>query len=89
MFFDYPHSYFLHLQEKNGKSAGKGWDFMKRPEMTDAVKMDLELLQMRGVLNPKQRFKTSTMKVSSSKVERFLLCIAYGTSPFFKLCIFV
>ena len=59
----------LCVQKK--KTAGKGWDFLSQPEMTEEVKRDLELLQMRGVLNPKQRFKTNTMKVSVLLVLKY------------------
>ncbi|CAL4070830.1 unnamed protein product, partial [Meganyctiphanes norvegica] len=45
------------------KTAGSGWNNMKAPEITPEVQRDLEILQMRGVLNPKRHYKNSDMKV--------------------------
>lgn len=45
------------------KTKGPGWFNMKAPELTEEVKRDLEVLQMRSVLDPKRHFKSTDMKV--------------------------
>lgn len=45
------------------KTSGSGWYNMKAPEITPEVQRDLEVLQMRGVLNPKRHYKNSDMKI--------------------------
>lgn len=52
----------INLQKKRAKTAGKGWDYMEAPELTPDVENSIELLKMRGIMNPKQKFKTSHMK---------------------------
>lgn len=49
-------------KKKRAKTAGKGWDYMQAPEMTPELEKSIELLKMRGIMNPKQKFKTSHMK---------------------------
>nr|XP_039269047.1 deoxynucleotidyltransferase terminal-interacting protein 2-like [Styela clava] len=44
-------------KEQQESSAGKDWFNMKPPEMTRDVKRDLEILRMRGVLDPKRFYK--------------------------------
>merc|ERR1711936_1381103 len=39
------------------KTKGSDWYDMKAPEMTDEVKRDLEVLQMRNALDPKRFYK--------------------------------
>ncbi|XP_018017897.1 uncharacterized protein LOC108674459 [Hyalella azteca] len=51
-------------REERQKTAGKGWDHMKAPEMTPEIANDIELLKMRGIIDPKQRFKSTHMKVT-------------------------
>jgi hypothetical protein len=46
-------------QKEREKSKGKGWFDMKAPEMTEELKNDLELMQMRGALDPKRFYKKS------------------------------
>ncbi|XP_042213750.1 uncharacterized protein LOC121860610 [Homarus americanus] len=45
------------------KTKGPGWYDMKAPELTEEVKRDLEVLQMRSVLDPKKHYKNRDMKV--------------------------
>ncbi|KAA0186822.1 hypothetical protein HAZT_HAZT000296, partial [Hyalella azteca] len=54
-------------REERQKTAGKGWDHMKAPEMTPEIANDIELLKMRGIIDPKQRFKSTHMKVGLHK----------------------
>lgn len=44
------------------KTKGPGWFNMKAPELTEEAKRDLEVLQMRSVLDPKRHYKND-MKV--------------------------
>ncbi|KAK4309308.1 hypothetical protein Pmani_019034 [Petrolisthes manimaculis] len=50
-------------RSERAKTKGPGWFNMKAPELTEEVKRDLEVLQMRSVLDPRRHFKTSDMKV--------------------------
>ena len=45
------------------KSKGSEWFGMKAPEMTEEVKRDLEILQMRGALDPKRFYKKNDRNV--------------------------
>jgi hypothetical protein len=51
----------LRRQERE-KTKGKDWFDMPAPEMTEERKLDLELLQMRGALDPKRFYKRSDMR---------------------------
>uniref|UniRef100_A0A0N5C9C8 Fcf2 domain-containing protein n=1 Tax=Strongyloides papillosus TaxID=174720 RepID=A0A0N5C9C8_STREA len=42
------------------ETAGKGWFDMKSPEMTEEIKRDLEVIQMRGALDPKAHYKKNS-----------------------------
>jgi len=44
------------------QTLGKKWYHMRPPEMTDEVKRDLEVLQMRNVLDPKRFYKHNDRK---------------------------
>lgn len=44
-------------QAEKAKTKGKDWFGMKAPELTEETKRDLEVLQMRGVLDPKRFYK--------------------------------
>jgi len=44
------------------ETSGKRWYHMRPPEMTDEVKRDLEVLQMRNVLDPKRFYKHNDRK---------------------------
>ncbi|XP_045584094.1 U3 small nucleolar RNA-associated protein 6 homolog [Procambarus clarkii] len=50
-------------KRESEKTKGPGWFDMKAPELTEEVKRDLEVLQMRSVLDPKRHYKNSDMKV--------------------------
>ncbi|XP_068222955.1 U3 small nucleolar RNA-associated protein 6 homolog [Palaemon carinicauda] len=50
-------------RKERKKNKGKGWSDMKAPEMTEELKQDLEILQMRPVLDPKRPFKNKDLKV--------------------------
>lgn len=50
------------IKEEEEKTKGKGWFDMKAPEMTEELKNDLELLQMRGALDPTRFYKKSDQK---------------------------
>ncbi|XP_030752997.1 deoxynucleotidyltransferase terminal-interacting protein 2 [Sitophilus oryzae] len=45
------------------KTKGEKWYGMPKTEMTDEVKRDLEILQMRSVLDPKHFYKKNDLKV--------------------------
>ncbi len=45
------------------KTKGDGWFGMPATEMTEEVKRDLEVLQMRGALDPKRFYKKNDMSV--------------------------
>jgi len=49
-------------KEERERTKGKGWFEMKAPEMTEALKNDLELMQMRGALDPKRFYKKSDIR---------------------------
>ncbi|CEF65481.1 Deoxynucleotidyltransferase terminal-interacting protein 2 [Strongyloides ratti] len=44
------------------ETAGKGWFDMKSPEMTDEIRRDLEVIQMRGAIDPKAHYKKNASK---------------------------
>ena len=50
------------LQKESVKTKGPGWFNMKAPELTEEAKRDLEVLQMRSILDPKRHYKND-MKV--------------------------
>ncbi|KAJ8942665.1 hypothetical protein NQ314_009987 [Rhamnusium bicolor] len=52
----------LHAKEKE-KTKGKKWYGLPATEMTEEVKHDLEILQMRSVLDPKHFYKKNDLKV--------------------------
>lgn len=52
----------LIFQKESEKTKGPGWFNMKAPELTEEAKRDLEVLQMRSVLDPKRHYKND-MKV--------------------------
>merc|ERR1711994_379184 len=45
------------------KTKGSDWFDMKAPEMTEEVKRDLEVLQMRGAIDPKRFYKKNDRNV--------------------------
>ncbi|XP_076060004.1 U3 small nucleolar RNA-associated protein 6 homolog [Oratosquilla oratoria] len=50
------------MQKQREMTKGPGWFDMKAPELTEEVKRDLEILQMRSVLDPTRHYKNSDMK---------------------------
>ncbi|XP_064081044.1 U3 small nucleolar RNA-associated protein 6 homolog [Macrobrachium nipponense] len=50
-------------KKEREKTKGPGWFDMKAPEITEEVKRDLEVLQMRPVLDPKRPYKNKDLKV--------------------------
>ncbi|XP_076286187.1 deoxynucleotidyltransferase terminal-interacting protein 2 [Lasioglossum baleicum] len=50
-------------RKEREKTKGKDWFNMRAPEMTPEIKHDLEVLQMRSVLDPKHFYKKNDLKV--------------------------
>lgn len=50
-------------RKERAKTAGKQWFNMPAPEMTEEVKHDLEVIQMRSALDPKHFYKKNDLKV--------------------------
>ncbi|XP_050305632.1 deoxynucleotidyltransferase terminal-interacting protein 2 isoform X2 [Anthonomus grandis grandis] len=50
-------------KNKREKTKGKNWFNLPATEMTEEIKQDLEVLQMRSVLNPKQFYKKNDTQV--------------------------
>ncbi|KAJ1732070.1 rrna-processing protein fcf2 [Coemansia sp. Benny D160-2] len=55
------------LSGEKEKTAGKRWFGMKAPVMTQELKNDLRVLQLRNVLDPKQFYKKGTMGKQTPK----------------------
>ncbi|XP_063973266.1 deoxynucleotidyltransferase terminal-interacting protein 2 [Diachasmimorpha longicaudata] len=49
-------------EKERKESKGKKWFNLPATEMTDEIKHDLEIIQMRSVLNPKQFYKKNDIK---------------------------
>ena len=47
---------------ERAKTSGEGWFNMKAPEMTEEVKQNLEVLQMRGAINKNRVYKKNDMR---------------------------
>lgn len=52
----------LTLQKEREKTNGASWFNMKAPEITDELKNDIQVLQMRSSLDPKHFYKRNEMK---------------------------
>ncbi|CAG9765146.1 unnamed protein product [Ceutorhynchus assimilis] len=50
-------------KQEREKTKGKNWYGLPATEMTEEVKQDLEILQMRSVLDPKHFYKKNDLKV--------------------------
>ncbi|XP_066153210.1 deoxynucleotidyltransferase terminal-interacting protein 2 [Euwallacea fornicatus] len=50
-------------KKERDKTKGKSWYGLPATEMTDELKQDLEVLQMRSVLDPKRFYKKNDLKV--------------------------
>ncbi|KAJ8958221.1 hypothetical protein NQ318_017362 [Aromia moschata] len=53
----------IDLQKEREKTKGKKWYGLPATEMTEEVKHDLEILQMRSVLDPKHFYKKNDLSV--------------------------
>lgn len=49
-------------RQKKKMGAGAGWFNMRTPQITPEIRRDLEVLQMRSVLDPKHFYKKNSMK---------------------------
>ena len=47
---------------ERAKTSGEGWFNMKAPEMTDEVRQNLEVLQMRGAIDKNRVYKKNDMR---------------------------
>lgn len=74
----------LKVDKKKAKdsTAGDKWYGMKAPDMTPELKMDLELLKMRNVLDPKRFYKKSDSKKDPKFFE--MGTIVEGNTEFFS-----
>jgi hypothetical protein len=52
----------FNLQKKREATKGSKWFDMKAPEMSEELRNELEILQMRSELDPKRFYKRSEMK---------------------------
>ena len=52
----------FYLQKEREKTKGANWFNMKAPEVTEELKNDIQILQMRSVLDPKKFYKRNEMK---------------------------
>lgn len=50
------------MQKEREKTKGANWFNMKAPEMTDELKNELQVIQLRSALDPKHFYKRSEMK---------------------------
>lgn len=50
-------------RRERAKTKGTGWFNMPAPEMTPEIKHDLQVIQMRSVLDPKRFYKKNDLKV--------------------------
>jgi hypothetical protein len=50
------------MRAQRQETAGKGWFGMARPEMTEELKQELKVLQLRGYVDPKRFYKKSQSK---------------------------
>jgi hypothetical protein len=55
------------VRAQRTENAGNGWFNMSRPEMTDELKQELQVLQLRGYVDPKRFYKKS----SQSKMPEY------------------
>jgi len=66
-------------KEEREKTVGKKWFDMPALELTEERKRDLELLQMRGVLDPKRFYKKSAQE---EKIPKYFQVGTVVDSPF-------
>lgn len=77
-----PHQVKLDKKEARDNTAGDKWFGMKAPDMTPELKMDMELLKMRNVLDPKRFYKKSDSKKDPKFFE--MGTIVEGNTEFFS-----
>lgn len=67
------------------KSAGSSWFNMPAPEMTPELQRDLNIIRMRGVLDPKRHYK----KNNSKKLPKYFQIgtVMSGPADFYSSCI--
>lgn len=68
---------FVISQELRESTKGKEWFGLTAPEMTDELKADLQVLQMRSALDPKHFYKKNDLKV----LPKFFQVGKYEESP--------
>jgi hypothetical protein len=51
-----------HFQKEREKTKGSNWFNMKAPEVTEELKNEIQILQMRSALDPKKFYKRNEMK---------------------------
>jgi len=66
------------IQAEREKNKGDKWFNMPATEITEEVKRDLEVLQMRSVLDPKTFYKKNDLKVLP---KYFQVIIIYLVHP--------
>lgn len=66
-------------KEKKENSAGDKWFNMPKAELTPELKRDLQLIQMRGVLDPKRHYKKNTFGTKSDGTVNFPKFVQKGT----------
>ncbi|QSL66757.1 hypothetical protein MERGE_001143 [Pneumocystis wakefieldiae] len=49
-------------RKKQEETAGKDWFYMPKPEWTESLKTELQILKMRNVLDPKRHYKKDNSK---------------------------
>ena len=57
-------SFCIYSQAEREKTLGKKWFDMKAPDKDDPARMDMELIRMRGVLDPKRFYKGQDRKAT-------------------------
>ncbi|KAG5359556.1 Deoxynucleotidyltransferase terminal-interacting protein 2 [Yarrowia sp. C11] len=77
-----PHQVKLDKKKAKDNTAGDKWFGMKAPDMTPELKMDMELLKMRNVLDPKRFYKKSDSKKDPKFFE--MGTIVEGNTEFFS-----
>lgn len=72
--FHNPTDHFYSIfQKEREKTKGANWFNMKAPEVTEELKNDIQILQMRSALDPKKFYKRNEMKTIPKyfEVKRF------------------
>ncbi|EMR08713.1 hypothetical protein PNEG_02891 [Pneumocystis murina B123] len=49
-------------RKKQEETAGKDWFYMPKPELTQSLKTELQILKMRNVLDPKRHYRKDNSK---------------------------